>query len=319
MAKNKIEVPVYPAAPLKISREKFCSLLNDQLEKSEELLKIEVPVAPRSPFASYGHRSDNVDYDNDALNEFTAKYNRWNDRNLAIYRESFTNPRSIYYHEYESNIWDHFYTTDLLKAFKDEIKRLCNHMQSDIERVDLIQCIALEEKTVVVQKPEKEKPYKVFISHSSKDSEFVYHLVDLLEAIGIDEKDKLFCSSVPLYDIDLTGKIFETLLSQFHDFRLFVIFVHSPNYYDSPVSLNEMGAAWVLKTEFCSFLTKGFPFNKMNGVVTSNEIAIKVDAKDADHRLNQLRDKLTTLFALNQVANDKWEWKRKLFLERVNK
>lgn len=325
MTKKKIDAPVYPDAQLIISREKFCDLLQTQIAKSEELLKVVVPVVQQqNPYYGFGSvgRGDRVVYDEDALNSFAADFTRWNDRNKAIYRTSFSEPESIYYHEYESHISSAYWGTDIIKEYKDDISRLMNHMKSDIERSDLFKCDVVEEHPVtnmipVLQSP-SEKPFKVFISHSSKDKEFVKHLVDLLEVIGVDGKDKLFCSSVPLYGIDLSGKIFQTLLSQFTNNRLFVIYIHSDNYYASPISLNEMGASWVLQTDHCSFLTKGFPFEGMKGVVNGDEIAIKVDAEDVAIRMNQLKDKLITLLGLPQLDNDKWEWKRNQFLERVN-
>ena len=100
-----------------------------------------------------------------------------------------------------------------------------------------------------------------------------------MESIGFDEGN-LFCSSVDGYGIELGEDIFETLKKLFREHELFVIFVHSPRYYESPVSLNEMGAAWVLKTNFYSFLTQDMQFDRMKGVVNSDKVAIKVDAED---------------------------------------
>lgn len=55
MAKKKVEEPVYPVAPLKIGREKFCSLLNEQIVKGDELLKVNVPVLQQSnPYSVLG-------------------------------------------------------------------------------------------------------------------------------------------------------------------------------------------------------------------------------------------------------------------------
>lgn len=85
----------------------------------------------------------------------------------------------------------------------------------------------------------------IFISHSTKDSEYVASLVDLLRKIGFTDKD-VFCSSYPGYGIPLGKNIYEFLKSCFKDYELFVLFVISKdNYYSSPASLNEMGAAWV--------------------------------------------------------------------------
>lgn len=166
------------------------------------------------------------------------------------------------------------------------------------------------------KQPTKEKTPMVFISHSSKDKTFVEALVDLLESLGLT-KNNLFCSSVDGYGISLSGDIFETIRGLFYEHELYVIFIHSPRYYESSVSLNEMGAAWVLKTDFCSFLTKDMEFKDMNGVVNNSTLSIKVNSEDAPARLTEMKDKLVNMLGLIPIDGIKWERKRKIFLNLV--
>ena len=163
-----------------------------------------------------------------------------------------------------------------------------------------------------------QKTPMIFISHSSKDKAFVESLVELLESFGFDEKN-LFCSSVDGYGIGLGDNVFNTLKNLFLEHDLYVLFIHSPRYYDSAVCLNEMGAAWVLKTNYFSFLTKDMSFDMMRGVVNSSDIAIKVDADDAKARLNELKDKLLEAFGFDDISQTKWDRKRDRFLESVLK
>lgn len=163
-----------------------------------------------------------------------------------------------------------------------------------------------------------EKSPMVFISHSSRDKAFVEELVSLLEDLGLDESN-LFCSSVDGFGIGLGENIFETLRNLFSKHKLFVIFVHSPRYYESAVSLNEMGAAWVLKTDFVSILTRDMEFGMMKGVVGSDKISIKVDASDAKSRLTELKGLLCDTFGMADIAQSKWERKRDKFLKSVIK
>lgn len=166
------------------------------------------------------------------------------------------------------------------------------------------------------KQPTKEKTPMVFISHSSKDKPFVEALVDLLESLGIT-KSNLFCSSVDGYGISLNGDIFETIRGLFYKHELYVIFVHSPRYYESYVSLNEMGAAWVLKTDFCSILTKDMEFKDMTGVVNNSTLSIKVNSEDAPARLTEMKDKLVNMLGLIPIDEIKWERKRTYFLRLV--
>lgn len=156
----------------------------------------------------------------------------------------------------------------------------------------------------------------VFISHSSKDKSFIDALVNLLDDMGFT-KETLFCSSVREYGIPLSGDIFETIRELFLEHDLYVIFVHSPRFYSSAVSLNEMGAAWVLKSDFCSFLTNDMEYDKMKGVVNNAKISIKVDADDAKGLLNDLYKRLVAIFSLHEMDMNKWERKRDQFLQLV--
>ena len=155
-----------------------------------------------------------------------------------------------------------------------------------------------------------------FISHSHNDKEFVDALVNLLDDMGFT-KDTLFCSSVREYGIPLSGDIFETIRGLFLEHDLYVIFVHSPRFYGSAVSLNEMGAAWVLKTDFCSFLTSDMDYGKMKGVVNNAKLSIKVDEEEAKGLLNDLYKHLAAVFSLQEMDMNKWERKRDLFLQVV--
>lgn len=157
----------------------------------------------------------------------------------------------------------------------------------------------------------------VFISHSSKDKDFVDALVNLLEEIGLDE-NTLFCSSVSDYGVPLGENIFNYLKAQFQEHEIFVIFVHTPNYYQSPICLNEMGAAWILHADCCSFLSKNMKFEDMKAVVNSDTVCIKVDNSDAAARLNELKDRLESIFGKTELSPNKWERKRNMFLKIVN-
>lgn len=202
---------------------------------------------------------------------------------------------------------------DFRREFEHEIKEGLSVLESICESFKL----GLDDKknTVDVESTGK-KPAMVFISHSSKDLEFVEALVTLLEDIGFDNTN-LFCSSVTGYGVELSQDIFETLLSLFNQYELFVIFIHSPRYYKSTVSLNEMGAAWVLKNDISSFLTTDMEFSDMTGVVDNSKISIKVNHSDAPARLTELKDRLISMFELKSIDNIKWERKRQAFLEKV--
>lgn len=166
-----------------------------------------------------------------------------------------------------------------------------------------------------MQITENKEP-RIFISHSSKDSLHTDLIVRLLKNMGMEDKH-IFCSSVPGYNIPVGNDIFNFLKEQFLSYNLHVLFIHSVHYYASPVSLNEMGAAWVLKYDHTSILLPGFPFSGMSGVVNNSEIAIKLDANkpEVKDKLNQLKDNLAKEFHFMASNGIIWETSRDRFIE----
>lgn len=163
-----------------------------------------------------------------------------------------------------------------------------------------------------------EKKTKIFISHSSKDVAYVAQIVNLLDGMGLNQT-QVFCSSLPGYGIPIDTNIFDYLRSQFLEYNLHVFFIHSDNYYRSPVSLNEMGAAWALRNMVTSILLPGFGFSQMTGVVNNQSIAIKLDGElfELQDKLNQLYDKVVSEFGLIKKADIIWQQKRDSFLKEV--
>lgn len=171
MAKNRVDVPVYPVAPLKIGKDKFCSLLKEQIARGADLLMVVVPVVQQSnPYTGFGYAPrgrDKVYYDEGAEKSFIEDYKRWRDRCKSIYQTSFTEAESSYFHDFESQIWQ-IWGSDTIKEYKDNIKRLSNHMQGDIERVDLIECVAAEAELKTVYQP-KALSQEIFIVHGHNE------------------------------------------------------------------------------------------------------------------------------------------------------
>ena len=163
------------------------------------------------------------------------------------------------------------------------------------------------------------KTPKIFISHSSSDESHVELIVKLLKDMGFNQ-DKVFCSTIPGYGIGLSKDIFDTLLELFNEHDLYVIFAHSPNYYDSAVGLNEMGAAWVLKTRSCSILLPGFEYSDMKGVVDSSKIAIKLDGdrRTVQNLINELYNDLSDFFSTTRDTTIVWEKARDEFIDKMN-
>ena len=176
-----------------------------------------------------------------------------------------------------------------------------------------------EAERVMADQEDKQKPHKLFISHSSKDADYVEAFVGLLETLGLHE-DEIICSSVPPYCIPLDNKVYDWLVKEFQQSDLHVVYALSEDYYRSAASLNEMGAAWAMKQKWTGILMPGFSFANIAGCIDPTQIGIKLDDTDRrtlNYRLGELKDNLTTEFGLRPMSATVWERKRDEFLEKI--
>ncbi|MFE4133086.1 toll/interleukin-1 receptor domain-containing protein [Peribacillus sp. YIM B13482] len=158
---------------------------------------------------------------------------------------------------------------------------------------------------------------KVFISHSSKDVEYVKALVQLLNDIGIKKSDEhIFCSSLPGYGIPYGENIYDFLKKELNNSNIMVLFVLSHNYYQSAPCLNEMGAAWITSKSYNSILTPNFDFRHISGAIDPSKISFYMNNENG---LNTFKDKIVELFELDDVDYKIWGEDRKKFIENVKK
>lgn len=165
---------------------------------------------------------------------------------------------------------------------------------------------------------EGKKPHKLFISHSSKDKDYMVALAELLEDIGMPD-GSFVCTSVPGHGIPGGAKIFDWLRDQFLTCDLRVMFALSHNYYGSAASLNEMGAAWVTKATDTLLLLPGFGFDDIEGCVDPREMGIGFSMDDAElkHRLNEFKDTLIAEHGLPSITQARWDRHRDKFIKAV--
>ena len=190
------------------------------------------------------------------------------------------------------------------------------HYQTRVRKVPPSE---MEQVLSKMRKDENGKPNKIFISHSSKDKEYVEAFVELLEDIGLRE-DEIICSSIPPYCIPLNGKVYDWLVNEFRSSNLHVFYMLSNSYYASAACLNEMGAAWAMKQKWTAILLPGFGFNQISGCIDSTQISIKLDDPDANmlfYRLEELKNTLFDEFSIRNMSAALWERKRTSFISKI--
>lgn len=156
---------------------------------------------------------------------------------------------------------------------------------------------------------------RIFISHSSKNSDFGNALVELLIGIGIKDEQIIFTSNTA-YGIPIGVNIFNWLKNRINE-NPFVIYLLSPEYYSSVACLNEMGAAWVIENDHAMLFTPDFQLETpefQNGVLDPREIGFYINNED---RLTSFIESLKKTFEIsaNQVLVNQ---KSKNFITQIN-
>lgn len=157
----------------------------------------------------------------------------------------------------------------------------------------------------------------VFISHASKDKEIIDAFVDLIlhGALSIPI-DKIFCVSTDGTKIksgaDWRDSINESLLSAKVNFLII-----TPNYKESEVCLNEMGAAWVTSATVLPLIVEPINYNTVGVIQEPNQIEKLLDETSLDRIKDVIQEKLEIPSAL--IKSDRWTVKKKEFLLRVKK
>lgn len=157
----------------------------------------------------------------------------------------------------------------------------------------------------------------VFISHASRDKEIVDAFIDLILhgalSVPIDE---IFCVSTDGTKIesgaDWRDSINESLLSAKVNFLII-----TPNYKESEVCLNEMGAAWVTSATVLPLIVEPISYKTVGIIQEPNQIEKLLDEKSLDRIKDIIQEKLDISPAL--IKSDRWTVKKKEFLIRLTK
>ena len=113
---------------------------------------------------------------------------------------------------------------------------------------------------------------KIFISHSSKDKDIVDAFVTLLCMGGVFSPNDIFCTSFVGGKIK-NGDDLRAHIQSNVNFADFAILLISPNYKQSAVCLNEMGAVWAFNKQVKTYVLPG---------LQESEVGWLIDTKAAE-------------------------------------
>lgn len=149
---------------------------------------------------------------------------------------------------------------------------------------------------------------KIFISHSSKDIDFVKSFVENVLQLGLDiPSDRIFCSSIEGQGVKSGQYIADRLREEINKSCLALLFI-SDNYKTSEICLNEVGAAWATLTKetVIPLLLPETDFSEL-GFLDLNRLALKIYHREGILKLIQdCKEQLTPSFNLEKL-HDKIE------------
>lgn len=287
---------------------RFIELLNDRIEEAKrnisDIQKLEKIPIRSYPKVFYSYPSEQIESAKNSLR-------KWQQVTQDILHNYYGTDGHENVQRFIKTIVKNKVGIDIKNELSAEYKSAIAVLEGIIESDKLLEYDMSTENVTACDKPKK-----IFISHSSMDAEFAEALVNMLHAIGV-QYNEIFCSSVPGCWVEEGQDFIQTIKKHFQDYELYMLYIHSPRFYNSHVCLNEMGAAWIAQSDYSSFLTSDMSYEQMDAVVRNTEIAIKVDTNDANFRLNDWQNRLLRWLNKPAVETNVWEYHRGIFLNTV--
>jgi hypothetical protein len=185
-----------------------------------------------------------------------------------------------------------------------------------IAKIESGEAKPLINKEIEPIKDKKDMPVKtIFVSHSQNDKVIVDAFVDLIlhGALSIPI-DQIFCTSTEGTKIesgaDWRNTIKESLLSSKVTFL-----VITPNFKESEVCQNEMGAAWVTSAFVLPVIVEPINYRTVGILQEPKQIERLLD----EQCLDRIKDKIQEIFEIPMalIKSDRWTAKKKEFLDVV--
>ncbi|HLG35849.1 MAG TPA: toll/interleukin-1 receptor domain-containing protein [Bacteroidia bacterium] len=165
-------------------------------------------------------------------------------------------------------------------------------------------------------KSQKNKVSKIFISHASKDKKLVDEFVNQILILGLKVKeDDIFCTSIEGLDIE-TGEDFRNHIKEkLQDTRLVILLI-TPNYKESEMCLNEMGAAWALDRKIVPIIIEPINYENVGVLMKVKQIGKLNDSVFLDKLKDNEIEKLKLNF--EKIKTARWSKFKSDFIDYVN-
>lgn len=140
----------------------------------------------------------------------------------------------------------------------------------------------------------------IFLSHKSDDKKYADALEKFITGLGV-KNNQLIYTSHPLHKIPLGSNIYDYLRSRINS-NTFMIFLWSDKYLESPACMNELGAAWVIQSDYTNIYVPSFSFGNPKyrecAVDTVKMGAVLNGDEHCKASMIELKNKIQSIFKL---------------------
>lgn len=159
------------------------------------------------------------------------------------------------------------------------------------------------------------KQPSIFISHSSKDKEIVNDFIDLILQAGLSVPiDEIFCTTIDGTKIKSGEDWRNSIQSALKFAKINLLFI-SPNYKESEVCLNEMGASWVTSKIVFPLMIEPINYSTVGIIQQPKQIEKLLDETSLDRIRDSIQEELNIPDKL--IKSDRWTTKKSEFIYKI--
>ncbi|WP_238916828.1 toll/interleukin-1 receptor domain-containing protein [Clostridium sp. YIM B02555] len=156
---------------------------------------------------------------------------------------------------------------------------------------------------------------KIFLSHSSKDKKIVSYFMDdiLIGVLSFSHTD-IFYTSGDGTKIESGENWRDSIKENIAQCEVIILFI-TPNYKQSEVCLNEMGAAWASGKKVLQLIVYPITYNNIGVIMDVSQI----EKLNDETSLDRVRDTIQEIFKGREfdIKSDRWTNKKQEFLLKL--
>ena len=163
----------------------------------------------------------------------------------------------------------------------------------------------------------QEMKIEIFVSHAVKDKEIADAFVDVILCGGLTvHVTQIFCVSTDGTKIKSGDDWRNSIKESIHSSKIIFMLI-SPNFKESEVCLNEMGAAWVSDATVVPLIIDPITYGTVGVIYQPTQIEKLLEEKSLDRIRDIVQEKLN--ISSSHIRSDRWTSKKTEFLIRVKK